>query len=121
MTKKGYSMVLIALAGSVLIASAQDDTRRGRPERGEGMRERMLRQFDKDGDGRLSESEKTAMKAAMEERKALADTDGDGKVSDAEREAVREKMMKRLDADGDGKVSEAERKAAREQHRQKAE
>lgn len=119
MKKKVYSIVLTALAGSVLLASAENTEKR-RPESGR-KGDRIIKQFDKDGDGKLSESEKTAMKAAMEERKARADTDGDGKISEAERKAIREKMMKHLDTDGDGKISEAERKAAREQHRQNTE
>ena len=34
------------------------------------MRKKMLKQFDKDGDGKLSESEREAAKAAMQKRGA---------------------------------------------------
>ena len=41
------------------------------------------------------------------------DTDGDGVISDAERQSARSRMMKRFDLDGDGVVSDEERQAAR--------
>jgi Skp family chaperone for outer membrane proteins len=85
----------------------------------------MLHKADTDGDGRLSEAERTAAKAKFQEQRkefvAKHDKDGDGTLSDAERTAAREQIKTRLqeakakfDTDGDGKLSEAERKAARE-------
>jgi len=63
----------------------------------------LLKRFDKDGDGKLSEAEKAEAKKAMEERKG--GSRGKGAPS-GDRE---ERMLKRFDKDGDGKLSEAER------------
>jgi Ca2+-binding EF-hand superfamily protein len=83
-------------------------------------------QFDTDGDGQLSDEERTAMKESMQaerearraEQMAKFDTDGDGKFSDAERAVMRtermQNMVTKLDADGDGKVSQAELEARRD-------
>lgn len=90
----------------------------------------MIKEFDKDGDGKLSEDERTAMRTAFRERaeKARAerekefDKDGDGKLNDEERKAMmdanRERMEqfrkereKEFDKDGDGKLNDEERAA----------
>lgn len=79
----------------------------------------LVAKYDKDGDGKLNETE---MKAAREARQAEMikkyDKDGDGKLSEEEMKAAREarqaEMIKRFDKDGDGKLSEEERKAARD-------
>ena len=93
-------------------------------KRGKGRMAKQLRQqFDKDGDGKLSEAERATAKAAMKERKAAADTDGDGKVSKGERlaafkerlkndEAFAAKVRERFDKDKDGELSDEELKAA---------
>jgi len=56
----------------------------------------MIKQYDTDGDGTLSDTEKTAMEEA---RKAefikKFDTDGDGSLSDAEKEAAEAQRPKR--------------------------
>ncbi|OGK05261.1 MAG: hypothetical protein A2W80_07030 [Candidatus Riflebacteria bacterium GWC2_50_8] len=92
----------------------------------------MLAKYDTDGDGALSDTEKTAMhtamKAEMEAKKAemLAkfDADGDGSLSDTERQAMQTarkaemeaKMLEKFDTDGDGTLSDTE-KAAMEKNR----
>ena len=61
-----------------------------------------IKEFDKDGDGKLNEEERKAMmeanRARMEEfRKAREkefDKDGDGKLNDEERKAMREAHRK---------------------------
>ena len=87
---------------------------------------RMLRKYDDDGDGKLSEEE---MKGAFQEmgrqqkQKLLEkhDLDGDGKLSDEERKAMYKQQnqpwregferlaLRDFDADGDGKIDEQER------------
>lgn len=120
----------ILIAGT---AAAQDkpegDARRGRPQMSPEMREQMLKEFDKDGDGELNEKERTAAREAgrarMEARRAAFmkkwDKDGDGELSDTEREAMkadmekrRKKMLKKYDKDGDGELNAEERKAMME-------
>jgi hypothetical protein len=118
-------MTLGALAGTCLIATAQDEQQRpNRPQRPMGPPPpELVKEFDKDGDGKLSEDERKAMheavRARMEERRkemlAKYDTDGDGKLSPEEeakaREARRAEMLKKYDKDGDGQLSEEERAA----------
>jgi len=105
------------------------------------MPEEMLKKFDKDGDGKLSEEEKAAAKAAIDEKRPELkanmlekfDKDKDGKLSDEEkaemkkameerRAEMKKKMLEKFDKDKDGKLSDeekAEMKKAMEQHREK--
>lgn len=109
-------MTTLILATCLTLSAFAEKPEGKRPERDEGRearRERMLKKFDADGDGKLSESERASARETMERRKTMADTDGDGKVSEAEREAAKAEMMKKLDTNGDGEVSEEERKAGR--------
>ena len=52
----------------------------------------LMKKFDKDGDGKLSDEEKAEARKAMEAR--------------------RKEMIGKFDKDGDGKLNEEERKAA---------
>ena len=81
------------------------------------IREEMVKKFDKDGDGKLSDEEKAAAKTEMEAKRAEMhkefDKDGDGKLSDEERKAMHEAyMLKKFDKDGDGKLSDEEKTTA---------
>lgn len=108
------------------------------------MYQKLLAKLDKDGDGQISEQEKSGAKAARGPRGGEGprpggiprgpmdgqmpqevldrlDTNGDGTVSEEEKAAAREKMGQKreelvaaFDADGDGKLNETERAAARE-------
>jgi len=94
------------------------------------MRPELLKEFDKDGDGKLNDQERAAMMEARKAkgemmRKAMEkqfDKDGDGKLNDEERAAMMaarkaqfEKFMKarekEFDKDGDGKLNDEERAA----------
>jgi Ca2+-binding EF-hand superfamily protein len=57
----------------------------------------MLERFDADKDGKLSDAERTAARASMQQHRG----------------EMRAKMLERFDADKDGKLSDTERKAAR--------
>lgn len=124
-------ITLAALVGSCTIATAQERPERPqRPERAERpIPAAALKEYDKDGDGKLSEDERKAMRADMQakaaERRAEAlkkyDTDGDGKLSEDERKAMRddmlagrEAMLEKYDANKNGKLDPEEVKAARE-------
>ena len=82
----------------------------------------FLKKFDKNGDGKLDDSEKAVMKQAKQARHAemLAkyDTNKDGKLDESEKEAMKkahhEKMLKKYDKDRDGVLSEEEKAAAKE-------
>lgn len=82
---------------------------------------RMIKRFDKDGDGQLSREEERAARAAMEAEEAKEkaewlerfDKDGDGKISREEKEAAGEARKKRAlgKRDGGGKqIRKLERK-----------
>ena len=66
--------------------------KKGGPPEGRPSREEMIKKFDKDGDGKLSDDEKAELRKAMEAR--------------------RKEFIARFDKDGDGKLNEEERKAA---------
>lgn len=120
-------ITLGVLIGTCSFAAAQDAKPPQRPQR--QMPPEMLKKFDTDGDGKLSESEMTAMQAemkAMREKReaeliAKYDKDGDGKLSPEERQAVRADMeakrkalIEKYDANKNGKLDPEEVKTARE-------
>jgi Ca2+-binding EF-hand superfamily protein len=112
-------ITLAAMISTSLILSAQDKPQG--PAHSKGPPPRMVKKFDKDGDGKLSDEERKAMEEArlakVEEMKKQAiakfDKDGDGKLNDEEKAAARTAnqavMLKKFDTDGDGKISDAER------------
>jgi hypothetical protein len=68
------------------------------PDSGEDARARFMKKYDKNGDGKLDEAERTA---AMQERRK-------------EIEAREKERIKKYDKNGDGKLDDDERAAARE-------
>ena len=68
----------------------------------EDRRARLLEQFDTDGDGQLSESERSAAREA-----------GRGRGGE-DFEARRAEILGEFDLDGDGRLGESERRALRE-------
>ncbi len=104
--------------------------------------EKIISQFDADGDGQLNESERQAMREAFRRSRGgpgrggpdraqmmkRFDADGDGQLNEEERAALEaaraerraerarryEELLKKYDADGDGQLSEEERKTMRE-------
>jgi hypothetical protein len=96
--------LVVALIGTASLATAEQEKQckkcgnKGQGER--PSREQMMQRFDTDGDGQLSESERTALQEEMGKRK--------GGHPGGERPS-REEVMKRFDADGDGQLSESER------------
>jgi Ca2+-binding EF-hand superfamily protein len=100
------------------------------PDRDE-RRAEYVRRFDKNGDGKLDQAERTEAKSTMkQERSAKAerrqknllkryDKNGDGKLDEAEKAAAfddvasRPRFIKRHDKDGDGKLSPEEKAAAK--------
>jgi len=81
----------------------------------------FMKKYDTDGDGKLSDDERKAMREAFRKRSIEKyDKDGDGKLSEEERRAMRRDRggmwaaaterwrLQHFDKDGDGKLSEAE-------------
>lgn len=121
--KKNITWIALALAVSgTALTHAQEDG--GRPNRGpRQIPEAVLKEFDKDGDGKLNDDERKAMREAMQARqeearkKELAefDKDKDGKLNEEERkaanearEAKRKALVEKYDADKDGKLNREE-------------
>lgn len=93
----------------------------------------ILKRFDKNGDGKLDEDEKTAAKAFMEKHRGEKgdgggpnpemlkrfDTNGDGRLDEDEKMAAKAEMekhhngemLKRFDKNHDGKLDDKERQA----------
>jgi hypothetical protein len=124
------TMIALALAGSLAVQAqepAPEGQRERRPNR--QMPPEVLKEFDKDGDGKLNEEE---AKAAREARQAKAeearkkmlekyDTDKDGKLSDEERktmrtelEAKRKALLEKYDANKNNRLDPEEIKAAKD-------
>ena len=68
-------------------------------------REAMIKRFDKNGDGKLSDDEKAEAQKSLKGKKGEA-RPAVGKLSEA---------MKKLDTDGDGKISDEEKAAAKKE------
>ena len=124
---KIISTIILALSLCCgLSAEPEKKGKKGGPD-GRPSREQMLKKFDKDGDGKLSEDEKGELRKVMASRGRKLpphlmekfDKDGDGKLNEDERaearkamEARRQEMIEKFDKDGDGKLNPEERRAA---------
>lgn len=98
---KFKTLTLIATSALVLGLSTSfaEDSKKGDKEGKRPSKEEMLKKFDTDGDGKLSETEKAAAKAFKEANKGNRPS--------------KEEILKKFDADGDGKLSETEKAAAK--------
>ncbi len=103
------SGLVLALMGILTLADAGQekhgkggtcDGKDGRPDR-----EQMMKKYDHDGDGHLSDEELDRLR----KDRAAARAEHGGKHPD------REEIMRRFDQDGDGQLSEEERAALREE------
>jgi len=74
--------------------------------------EEILKQYDKNGDGTLDETERESMRAAFAARFGGQGPPGEGPGGGMR--PGREEMLKRFDKDGDGQLDEGERAAMRE-------
>jgi hypothetical protein len=98
-----------AVLALTIPAVAQDAPTPAAQERGpQPNRVELIRQFDKNGDGILDETERQAAREA-----ALQGRPQRPAAQNAERSAAAQEFMRRLDKNGDGKIDEAERAAAR--------
>jgi Ca2+-binding EF-hand superfamily protein len=117
-------LAITVLIGSSCFATAQEKPKR--PER--PIAAEILKKFDKDADGKLSEEERAAMKEDRKQMKGKPsdeilkkfDKDADGKLSDEEKatmktemEAKRKMLFEKYDANKNGKLDPEEAAAAR--------
>lgn len=110
------------------VAPKQERHRDRSGERAE-RRQRILERFDANGDGRLDETERAALRAAAEKMRAQrGEKQGrrDGQVRErregaerkergkaGERAERRQRILERFDIDGDGQLNDLEREALR--------
>ncbi len=122
MKTKTIWTVLALLATGSLAGFAQEE-KPGEPRQRRGARQvppAVLKEFDKDGDGKLSAEEaKAAREAARKKMLEKYDKDKDGKLSEEERTAMRadleakhKALLEKYDKDKDGRLNPEERKAA---------
>jgi hypothetical protein len=98
-------VVPIALAGTLRAQEEQGKDPAGRPPRNPEVRQRLLEEFDADGDGQLSEEERQKAREAMRERRGnLPGGPGRGAGPMADPNALFDKF----DANGDGQLSREE-------------
>jgi hypothetical protein len=72
----------------------------------------FLKRFDKNGDGKLDETERKAARSAFADRRSTTDRAPSAKKSDTGR-VSKKGLLKKFDNDGDGKLTGGERAAAR--------
>ena len=103
-----YTCLLSTLA-CVTIVSLAVTTFAAPPENNDpaARKAEMLKKFDKDGDGRLSDEEKSTLRAEMQNRR------GGGRDRKQWTPEQRDEMLKKFDKDGDGKLSDEERTTLR--------
>lgn len=90
------------------ISAADREAFRGERERGKPEEAELIRRFDRDGDGQISELERAAARQSI--------GSGDARVGRRKphRGPAPEEMMKQFDQDGDGQLSDKEQQVARE-------
>lgn len=127
------TMIALALAGTLAVQAQEAPPEGGQRERrGPGNRPtppEVLKEFDKDGDGKLNDEEAKAARTAMQARREEArkkmleqyDTDKDGKLNEEERKKMQEDMqakrkalVDKYDANKNGRLDPEEIKAARD-------
>jgi len=108
--------LVLAVAGALSIANAQGSGEKGgqsgKRQKSQSAAE-LIKQFDKDGDSKLSEIEVTAMLKDMKSRRSGGGEEGSSKRGGPR--LSREEMMKKYDKDGDGVLSPEERKVMMEE------
>ncbi len=80
------------------------------PQDGRVSREDMMKKYDRNGDGKLDETERNALREEIMKSRA-GTPEGRGAVQ-TRPGANREAMIKEFDKDGDGKLSDTERQVA---------
>ena len=120
MKARPFLLCLLGTALSATPAQAQAETKPAAPMadssgKMEKRRQEMLQRFDKNGDGKLDDDEKAAMKEALkQERGPRGSGDIGGLAGGAAAETVPgaelyvREMIKRFDKDGDGKLDATE-------------
>lgn len=86
MSRQAWKVTMMAMLTAAAFSTVQASPEDG--PKHEKAKDRILKKFDADGDGVLSETEKAAMTADRAATIAKYDTDKDGKLSETERAAI---------------------------------
>lgn len=107
----GVIVSLVFVGSSALFAEEEEDScsqhsyDKGGPPKG------VIEEFDKDGDGKLSDEEKEAFREAHKQKMLKEfDTNGDGELSQEEHRTMRQKMMQKRWGEKKRHHGEGERK-----------
>jgi len=117
-------LTVLLLSLPFAVAGGQQDGGKRQPS------PEIMKKYDVDGDGRLNDSERDALRAERRVRhKPPAeliekyDADGDGQLNDSERDALRAEkrarhkppaeLIEKYDMDGDGRLNDSERDVLR--------
>jgi hypothetical protein len=125
LTKLKLALALSAslVAGVAGFAAANTGSSAAADANGGAWKAKMLQKYDTNGDGKLDDTERAAMRADRQAKREARkekmlqkfDTNGDGKLEPSERAAMQEeraeKRFTKLDANGDGVISKDEFKA----------
>jgi HlyD family secretion protein len=98
--------------GAETVAAGGPNGAAGPGRRGGFNPEEMLKQFDRNGDGQLDETEREAMRTAVAARFAQGGF-GPGGTNAGPGRLSREEMLRQFDKNGDGELDEEERAALR--------
>ena len=98
-------IMILSMVLGALPMMAQEADQKDTPETGgrEAHRARLIKKFDKDGDGKLNEEEKAEMQKFIEERRK------NGGAHGGRGNGKRKELIDKFDKDGDGKLSEEEK------------
>jgi len=127
------TMLALALAGTLAVqaqeAAPEGGQRERRPNANRQLPPDVVKEFDKDGDGKLNDEEAKAARESMQAKREEArkktlekyDTDKDGKLNEEERkamqtdmEAKRKALLEKYDANKNGRLDPEEAKAAKD-------
>jgi Ca2+-binding EF-hand superfamily protein len=114
------SAALCAIPALAQTETKPDAAKADRSGQMEKRRQEMLKRFDQNGDGKLDDEEKAAMKEAMKQERGprgsgdIGSLGGPGQPDDpaGRMDRFRQEMLKRFDKNGDGKLDEAEQAEA---------
>jgi len=107
--KKTAIIIITTSLAFILTASAELKGDAQRKDMPKVIKDYLIENFDEDGDGKLSEEEREAVRAFVKEKRK--EMKKDGKPSKLDRKDKEKGILEAYDEDNDGKLSKEEREA----------